>query len=191
MDTLAVLYYELYRIHARRDIFENLVSLITSQQVKFEKGRRIRKTLYELVNGVITPTTIKLTSIDELCATGLTRPRAIAIKRLADVHVQNDDELMNEVSRIPGIASWTLKGAQLLTYDPTLVRNIALYEDMWIRKRLGEYKKQMFPLSLKASKEMFATFQNPSLVSYFLWRIQPSGIQKILRNELLLRTDFV
>lgn len=180
LSEYATKYIHLYEM-PKKSYFENLVSLITAQEVRFKVGRNIRKKLYTLVN-TITPQTIGLLSIDLLQSIGLSKLRAQTLINLAKT---NDDT-------INGIGPWTIKGAKLLTYNVNSLecQGIALYEDMWIRKRLGELLGQK-TLKISKSKEFFDGLSNPAIVSYFLWRIQPHGIAKILIKQELTLEDFI
>lgn len=179
-------------------LFHHVVSLITSQQIKFAQGRKIRLALYELCRQYLrrqghsidakalvelTPAFIQSLSDTELRGTGLTFERCRTIQALANVK----EHTLTEYAKVSGVGAWTLKGTMILcNLDP----HVILHEDSWIRDRLGEMVDH--PVDEDEVKDIFKLWKgHETLMSYFLWRIKPSGIRRLLARQPLERTDFV
>ncbi|CAH6418872.1 DNA-3-methyladenine glycosylase [uncultured virus] len=176
-----------------RPMFHHLVSMVTSQEIAFAKGRAIRIQLYKMAeaatgHGILTQQFIASLDVETLKKMGLAEHRCELVKYLATIPSKSHADDLNAYAVVRGVGSWTIKGLQIIF---NLGPNVILYEDKWIRKRLGEMIGQG-EVTEKRAAELFKTWPGQeSLMSYFLWRIQPSGIQKLLQNEPLLRADFV
>ena len=169
----------------KHSFFHHICSLITSQEVRFEQGRKIRQALYKLCGGELTNDIINKLSDAQLLSTGLSPSRCETIRQLAQI----DTKDVEAYAKIKGVGPWTIKGAKLLA---GLDDHIILYEDKWIRQRVGQIiGKKM--ASESEVRNMFETVWkgNESLMSYFLWRIKSSGVTKLMRNQSLERSDFV
>lgn len=165
--------YKKYYLQPIQNEFHCYCSLITSQRVRFQTGRNIRRKLYELCGY---PLTIDAVQGMDLSSTGLTTQQREAIQALCDGVTLNE---------IKGIGKWTHKGVQILMQSD---HNVNLYEDSYIRTRLSEYN------GLKSSKEcrdFIALADEETYVSYFLWRITPIGIIKVKDGQKLSRDDFI
>lgn len=127
--------------------------------------------------------------------------QSINILRLISSLVNENDSLdenLDRLKQIKGVGPWTLKSIRLMLNTSDSIssgdrRNgsIFLYEDSWVRSRLKElYGLQS--LSTSQAKKIGLEWANyQTCLSKFLWRIKPSGIQKIRSKLLLSRDDFV
>jgi 3-methyladenine DNA glycosylase/8-oxoguanine DNA glycosylase len=174
-----------------RSCFHHCCSLVTSQQITFNKGRQIRQALYKLsknhgYKGHLTPKFIKELTPEQLQATGLTSERCQTLKDLADI---GETKNIDDYAKVVGVGVWTIKGTKLSCGTDD---HIVLYEDKWIRQRIGQLVGKATVTEAEA-KEIFKTTwpQHESLMSYFLWRCKQSGIDKLMRSRALSRSDFV
>lgn len=177
-----------------KPVFHHLISLLTSQEVKFSIGRKIRHSLYAIssavgCNGVITPELILSLTDQQLSSTGLSPQRCITAKELA--RFSYEVKTIDDYAKINGVGQWTIKGLKILF---NLDSRIILYEDKWIRKRLAELH-QLPPRTVLTpiqAKDLFKPWEGyETLMSYFLWRIKPTGINRIIQRQPLTRDDFV
>ena len=173
METLLcyVRHYKEYYVQPIQSEFHCLVSLITSQRVRFSTGQKIRRQLYDLCGYPLTIENIK--NLDLTTIQGLTLQQIETITCLINGYDYNN---------IKGIGNWTIKGMMLLRQlDP----HINLYEDKYICKRVIEYIGQDCKQFIQQAND------EQSDVSYFLWRIKPQGITKVKNNLCLDRDDFI
>lgn len=169
-----------------RPIFHHLISLICSQEVKFAQGRKIRQAFYKFSpEGIISRQLIQSLTDDQLASTKLAKSRCKVVRKLADIPEGN----IEEYQQVDGVGPWTIKGLKILA---GLDQKIILFEDKWIRQRLSELVDHDKILPERVVKDIFSHWPgNESMMSYFFWRIQPSGIRKLKSGENLIRDDFV
>ena len=166
--------YEEYYIQPIQNEFHCYCSLITSQRVRFQTGRAIRRKLYEICGY---PLTIESVSQADLSTIPLTALQKSCITQLYDGISPKE---------ISGIGPWTMKGVKILMQTDS---DVNLYEDAYIRKRLSEYIGLTSP---KECREFIASAKgNETAVSYFLWRITPNGIRRVKSGEELTRDNFL
>lgn len=182
----ALHYFSVYQLPQRCSAYHHIISLIVSQQIKFESGRQVRKTLYERAGFPLTP--INVSKLDLTNIKYLTPAKIFTIKSVTDAALEDEFDLIFRISYVKGIGSWTVKGAYILTETSFYE---ALYEDSYIKKRLGEILTTN--IQLRNCKEFFERIpeNNRSVVSYFLWRIKKSGCEKVRNGLALTRDDFL
>lgn len=188
-----ILMYRTYWEVKRKSYFHNIISLITSQEVSFQKGRQIRQKLYEIIKSdEFTKENIKNISDKDLITIGIKNSRIVCIREISELKIHNEETCI----KIKGIGPWTIKAASILSstsFDEAENTGIILYEDKWIRKRLSEL---VGCNKILTEKETISFFEanvkgHYTLLSYFLWRIKPSGVKKWKNGDILEREDFV
>lgn len=183
----SVKYFDWYRQDSKLGSFHHLVSLVTGQQVSFEAGRQIRQELYKLCGTPYCPHAIKQTDLSTI--KNLTPARIFTIKAIATAYLNGHHENIIDYSIIiKGVGSWTIKGAYILTETSY---NQSLYEDAYIKKRLSEIHNHK--MTLADCKDWFKIVpeDSRSIVSYFLWRVKPSGVEKLRYGCDLDQCDFL
>lgn len=185
IEQAAIKYFDLYRINRQLSEYHHLISLVTSQQVKFETGRQIRQQLYQYCYP-LDPTTVG--QIDLSTINGLTTARIYIIRSITNAALNNNTDLINVAREIVGVGPWTIKGALILTERS---HTEALFEDSYICKRLAEIYN--FDVDRAVCRAFFRQINenNRSVVSYFLWRIKRSGCMKLRTCDELTRDDFL
>lgn len=181
----AIQYFNLYRLEPQMGSFHHLVSLVTSQQVSFDVGRQIQYDLTSVAGRPLNPDLILSTDLSKI--KNLTSARIFTIRSLA-MASKTQDNIIEYARNIKGIGPWTVKGAYILTETS---HTESLFEDSYIKKRLGEIVG--FEMNRKNAKMWFEIVPEnyQSIVSYFLWRIKPSGTEKIRLKQQLTRDDFL
>ena len=190
-----------YQIKATREwwgnpcpsAFHHICSMVTSQEISFSKGRDIRKQLYSLSEShgygpVLVPKFILNLGKERLSTTGLSESRCQTLIHAAIVGSQNIDNNPDIYSDIKGIGPWTIKGTKLLL---GIDENIVLYEDKWIKQRLGQLVDKRIVTETEAKNTFKLWPGHESLMSYFFWRAKPSAIDKMKSSQPLTRDDFV
>lgn len=179
-------YKQLYELDLHTP-FHHAVSCVTSQQVRFSVGRQIRQELYRRAGFPLTPQAVLNANLAQI--KGLTNARIVVITELCALALNTTEkEFLAQFSTINGVGIWTIKAVQLLTRKST---RIALYEDSYVRARLGEYLQKK--CTIKDARLFFDSLpeESRSAVSYFFWRIRPEGVINLLRGISLGKTDFL
>jgi 3-methyladenine DNA glycosylase/8-oxoguanine DNA glycosylase len=171
-----------------KSLFHNLISLITSQKIKFSQSREIRKKLYLLNNGAdeYCPKIFSNITLTEFKNCGL-EPDIINV--IISVIKLEDNLNLDTIKNIKGIGPWTMKALRIMNYSS----NEFLYEDYWIRQRLSEILSNSKILTQSECKKFIGQIKLNNLgeISKFLWRINRKGTKKFVLNEDLSRDDFL
>lgn len=181
-------YFPLYHIDRTLSCYHHTISMITAQQIKFEAGKSLRQTLYNIAGYPLKPENIRGANLKDIKY--LTHAKLFIIKAVTEIALAkpSDDDFMMKIAGIQGIGPWTLKGVLILTEKSP---SEALYEDAYIKKRLGNiYGKKMSVTDCKLFFQVIPE-NSRSIVSYFLWRLKDSGAEKVRNNRLLERNDFL
>lgn len=98
--------------------FGALVRAILHQQVSIYAGRAIITRFVEACGGTMEPEPVLQLSDDDLRRVGLSRPKIVYVRALAeaaasgtleDLECQPDEEITTRLVRLPGIGIWTVK----------------------------------------------------------------------------------
>lgn len=101
-----------------KNYYWELIDSIISQQLSVKAARSIENRFQQKFGEVPEPQTILNASIEDLCAVGLSRPKAKYIQDLA-AHIQSgklkfdrldqqtNDEIITELTDVKGIGEWT------------------------------------------------------------------------------------
>lgn len=170
--------------------FHHVISLVTSQEVAFAKGRQIREALYAYTTDhILTPELVRSLTHEQLQQTGLSASRIETVKQLAALDDHKSLDAVAAYAKISGVGPWTIKGVKILC---GLDDHVILHEDRWIRKRLAELIGRSGEVTQAEAKQLFEQWKgHESLMSMFLWRIKPSGIQKWRSGTTLTKDDFI
>jgi len=178
--------YEKYYKQPINSIFHTACSCVTSQQVKFNVGRNIRRALYTLYGFPLTRESILNADLAQI--KNLTDKRIKLLKEMASIDDnRNGIDVLNDYSKLEGFGKWSYGAICILM---GLSNNINLSSDAYIRKNLSMYsdnnmtERSCFNYILKAE-------DNQTAVCYLLWRIKPDSIAKIKNAEDLTKEDFV
>lgn len=169
----------------KKSLFHNTISLITSQQISFQKGREIRQKIYAKINSFeITHENLKKLSRDDFMNYGIDEKRVNTITELLKIK----NLTIEKISKLKGIGSWTIKSLKILNDEP----NILLSEDYWIRKQMSKLINLPKVATIKEIENQTKNYEHDkSELTKFLWRIKDTGIDKIKENKELLREDFL
>jgi DNA-3-methyladenine glycosylase II len=195
MRNIAATPKEYYSI-PQKTMYHNAVSLVVSQRISFKASRQIRKKLYEK-HGVQTDENIKQTNYDptiiqnlDLTEIGIGGKMAESIMEITSLAIKksNADIELTDISSIKGIGPWTINAIKILHQMDT---NIFLSEDSWIRKRLSQIMGLPTVLTKNQLDKFTENWEHKTQISLFLWRLQNSGVDKMIRCKSLTRDDFV
>ena len=172
-----------------KSLFHNLISLLTSQKIRFSKSREIRKQLYVLNDHISEYNSCKLSMIsrDQYRELGLTDGLISAIFEAIKLEQANNLN-MNTISDLKQVGPWTIKALRILNFNSD---DDFLFEDYWIRKRVSELFGLRKVITCAVCDDLVIHWKNKSNVSRFFWRIKATGITKIRGNQPLDRDDFV
>ncbi|MBM2813166.1 MAG: DNA-3-methyladenine glycosylase [Chloroflexi bacterium] len=96
--------------------FAALANSITHQQVSMAAGRAIGARLLEACGGELSAEAVRSLSDDELRGVGLSRPKVVYVRALADsairgelggLETEADDAVISQLVTLPGIGAWT------------------------------------------------------------------------------------
>jgi 3-methyladenine DNA glycosylase/8-oxoguanine DNA glycosylase len=171
-------------------IYHNTISLIISQKIAFQIGRKIRQNLFDLIKeNEFTKENIKVLTDLQLVNIGLCLPKINTIREISKCITIDHNKYINDISKIKGIGNWTIKCLKILNLN---LSNIFLSEDLWIRKRVSELIKVNMILTQKQCDNVVLNSQiNKSILTKFLWRITPHGIIALQNNIELKRDHFL
>jgi DNA-3-methyladenine glycosylase II len=157
------------------DTFERLVVAILRQQVSMAAAESMRENLYEAFE--ITPERLRHADEADLRAVGLSRQKARYVRNVAEAYVENDydaasfsglsdDEVVAELTSIPGVGPWTAKMfLQFCLGRP----DVFPVEDLGIRRAMRDL---IDPEMTRAEMCDRAATWRPyrSVASLYLWR---------------------
>lgn len=191
-------------IHHKFTLFHQLISLIISQRIRFDKSRKIRQNLYIHFN---LPVGTSLTSIQikqltnfDFQKIGISNDKVNIIRNVLNFVPDNEwdkiiayncytvDDLENiftRLSNISGIGPWTISSLKIMFYS-NIYSNILLTSDKWISCRIAELRPELRNLVDQTNSTI-----NLSELSKFLWRITPKGIEKLNCGVTLSQSDFL
>ena len=191
-------------IHSQYTLFHHLISLIISQKIRFETGRKIRQNLYRYLNlefgsSITAPQIRQLTDLDfqRICISNdKVRIIRTILTQIPDFEwnktitkgfdtITEIDATFNSLQKISGIGPWTISSLKIMLYS-SIYSNILLTSDKWIAARISELRPE---LKNVVNQSNYAV--NLSEVSKFLWRIKPDGIRKFNAGIMLGREDFL
>jgi hypothetical protein len=105
------------------------------------------------------------------------------IRNIGDEEWNMDfDNLLIKLEKINGIGPWTISALKIM-FHSNKYPNIFLTSDKWIESRFSELNLDL--------KTVVKNAPNLSNVSKFLWRIKPSGVQKLNNLQQLTADDFL
>jgi 3-methyladenine DNA glycosylase/8-oxoguanine DNA glycosylase len=173
-----------------KTLFHHAIAQYVTQKQKFYVSRVIRAKLYDLLGDPYDQDTFNASSNEDLTKCELTSNQITTLRNVSSV-INEEETLevnLNRLMKVSGMGPWTIKSIRLmLTND----NSIFLYEDYYIRSRLGELYniKLLSPLQAKDIGLKWGMYQ--SSLSKFLWRIKTSGIEKIKSQTPLVKEDFL
>jgi 3-methyladenine DNA glycosylase/8-oxoguanine DNA glycosylase len=199
-----------------RSLLHNSISCIISMRIPFQKSKEIRQKIYNSIGkeGKIEITKENFTFKDKtLLEYGLSKDQIRIIKEILSIvnkKSENKEQLITEsclatsgrdksnkldlltikdLTKIKGIGVWTIKAVKILmNEDP----DVSLEQDYYVRKILSRlYGYQKVITETEARKILQTWNGNRSQISYFLWRLKETAIEKILENQKLERHDFL
>ena len=157
-----VLIYELLskygpiELKMRRNYFLNLTKSIIGQQLSIQSARAINIKFMTYFNNKITPEEVNKTSIETLRSIGLSNGKAKYVKDLAEkilskelnlngIGKENDDKIMDSLTKVKGIGSWTVHMFLMFVLGR---KNILAIGDLGIKKAIMlNYRLKNLPSS--------------------------------------------
>lgn len=160
------------------DIFKALVYNIISQQISTKAANTIKARLIEYLDD-ITPKVVNDVSSEDLRSVGLSLRKATYIKEIANrvlngdlvfdnlIHLE-DDEVIKELIKLPGIGVWTAEMLLLFTLGR---ENVMSYHDLGIIRGLKRLynKEQLSKEEFLEIKESFTPYA--SIASLYIWKL--------------------
>jgi 3-methyladenine DNA glycosylase/8-oxoguanine DNA glycosylase len=178
-------------IHQKWSLFHQTISLVISQRIRFSLGRQIRQNLYRFLGleygYSITPAQIRALSSNDYKTICMPKNKIAIItniiRNIGDEEWNMDfDNLLIKLEKINGIGPWTISALKIM-FHSNKYPNIFLTSDKWIESRFSELNLDL--------KTVVKNAPNLSNVSKFLWRIKPSGVQKLNNLQQLTADDFL
>ena len=161
-----------------KDIFSALIGSIVSQQISSKAAETVGNRLESLC-GKITPERVHETDIAEIQKCGMSMRKARYIKDAGEAVYSGaldltafpdmtDDEIIKQLSALPGIGVWT---AEMLLIFSLGRMNVMSYGDLAIRRGICKLYRHK-----ALTKEMFARYKKRyspygSVASLYLWEI--------------------
>jgi DNA-3-methyladenine glycosylase II len=146
------------------DLYGALLFQVTGQQLSVASTRRTVGRIEELFDGHLPPSPAELLGADpgKLREAGLSWRKVSALRdlaeRLSDGRLNADvlsrlpdDELMAELTAIPGIGPWTVQGALIIALgreDVVLPGDLALRKAVWVAYQLDHLPAQQEVLAI-------------------------------------------
>ena len=169
------------------DLYGALLFQITGQQLSVAATRRTLARIQALFGGRL-PAPGELLAVDpaELRAAGLSWRKVSTLRDLAERMVDGrldpdalssapDDELMTELTAIPGIGPWTVQGALLIALgreDVVLPGDLALRKAVQAAYRLGHLPSQQDVLDIA---EKWRPYRSLATSYLFSAAFEPAG----------------
>ena len=183
-------------LQPKRSLLHNAISCVISQRIPFQKSKEIRQKIYNSIGkeGKIEITKENFKFKDKtLLEYGLSKEQIRIIREILSIvnkKSENKEQLtIKDLTKIKGIGVWTIKAVKILMNEEP---DVSLEQDYYVRKVLsGLYGYQKVITETEARKILQTWNGNRSSVSYFLWRLNFSSIEKILENRKLERHDFL
>ncbi len=160
------------------DIFKALVYNIISQQISTKAANTIKARLIKYLDD-ITPKVVNDVSSEVLRSVGLSLRKATYIKEIAnrvlngdlvfdDLRHLEDDEVIKELIKLPGIGVWTAEMLLLFTLGR---ENVMSYLDLGIIRGLKRLynKEQLSKEEFLEIKKSFTPYA--SIASLYIWKL--------------------
>ncbi len=164
------------------DYYQELVSSVIGQQLSLAAARAIEGRFKDLFDGAFpTPEQILTVDVETLRGVGFSRPKARYVQDLAqkildgvvtfdDLDGKSNDEIMNELTQVKGIGSWTVHMFLMFCMARQDVLPIG---DLGIRNgvtQLYSLPKQATPddVTLVAQKNNWRPYE--SIASWYVWQ---------------------
>lgn len=163
-----------------------LVHEIIEQMLSIKAGAKIYGRLSNLCNGIITPTTISNLTDEDLKSTGTSRNKVMYIRSLTDAIItgtlslesmseQTDVEIINKLTDIKGIGSWTAKMYLIFVLNREDV--LPIEDNAFLQSYKWMYKTEdVSPESVKNKCKKWKPYS--SIASRFLYRALDDGFVK-------------
>jgi 3-methyladenine DNA glycosylase/8-oxoguanine DNA glycosylase len=183
-------------------LFHETISLIISQRISFQKGRTIRRNLYQKlslqINESMTPDKVIILTDIDYQQINMSNDKISIIRNVTN-NISNNLWYPNSIEtlemsfqslqNISGIRPWTLSALKIKLY-PQLYPDILLTNDKWISSRLKELRSE-YHCVINDSNPRLLYQMTLSEISLFLWRLKPSGTEKLNKGFLLSQEDFL
>lgn len=178
---------EIFKIE---DPFEALISQIVYQSISFKAANKIWHRIYDAY-APFSPDKVLSIPFDELREQGLTIAKTNYIRNIAKAFKNKeintnfkdmtDQEVINEVTKIKGVGSWTAKMLLIFCLDRP---NVIAYNDIAIRKGL----EWLYDIDHKITIEEFDYYKRlfspyATTASHYLWEINIRAFNQTKKDE--------
>ena len=170
--------YGLIEREANRDLFSSLVSTIISQQISRKAADTVKRRITELC-GVVTPQAIDALDPAQIQQCGLSLRKVNYIKAACEavisgfldldrLSVLSDEEIIRELSSLPGIGVWSAEMLLIFTLERM---DIISFGDLGIRRGICA----LYDLD-SLSRDQFTVYKarySPygSIASLYIWKL--------------------
>lgn len=180
-----------------KPFFHHAIAQCITQQISFKQSRLIRQKLYTILGDPYDQAMFDNADDITLSKCGI-NDSMIQILRLVSEQInpdKSDNDNLDAIHKIRGVGNWTIKSIKLMRRSAGF-ENIILFEDYYIRKRLGEFFGKTIVSQSDAKtyvEKLGKIYQlDCGIISLFFWRITSDGIRQIdLGRVNLDRTHFV
>lgn len=171
-------YYDMYKLF-NYGVFHHACGCVVAQKIKFSVGRKIREELYRLCGFPLTQVNVLNFNLSKIV--GLSQEKIILLKEMAKM-----EENLDGYKTLKGFGPWSYNAVSILINRKD---DINLVSDKYIRKNVQLYN------GIDNQKNCFCFLEtaknDKTKVCYFLWRIRPTSIYKVINNESLGKEDFL
>lgn len=164
------------------DLFFSLIESVISQQLSPKAADSIIERFVSLFPGKkVTPGRLNVLSDDMIRSCGVSRQKISYIKNLAEaisegflnlnqLRLLNDDEVVERLTRIKGVGTWTAKMILIFTLGRT---DILPLEDVGVINAM----QRVYVLDEKHAREAYERISDPwhpycSVASLYLWKLR-------------------
>lgn len=173
------------------DHFTALISQIIYQSISYKAANKIWQRIYNAYQP-LTPASVLSIPFEELKKQGLTSLKTKYIKNIAtaffyseinlDFSSLSNTEVINEVTKIKGVGSWTAQMFLIFSLDRA---NVISYGDIAIRKGI----EWLYDIDHTITKEEFSYYEGlfspyATIASHYLWAIT---IQSLWKEKVHLK----
>lgn len=187
-----------YSLTLRTDFFASLVRIITGQQLSVNAARVIFERVSEACDGEIKPQTIVSLDEETLRTAGLSKPKIVYLKDLAqkvlndeinfaEIESLTDSEIIEVLTTVKGIGRWS---AEMFLIFSLGRQDVFAVDDIGLQRSV----KWLYGLDSSSGKgeiEMLSQGWRPyrSVASLYLWEVINRGLIKKNDSEAVLGKD--
>lgn len=175
-----------YEQHKHGDTYSFLVHEVIEQMLSIKAGRKIFGRLKEMCGGEVTPEKVNRLSDEQIKSIGTANSKVRCIRGITDavmcgdlnfekMHSLSDDEIMEELTKLHGIGTWTAKMYLIFVLDR---QDVLPYEDVaFLQGYKWAYKTDdVSPEAIKKKCKKWKPYS--SIAARFFYRALDAGMTR-------------